>query len=100
MEKTKAKDSITTSTGFKCIPNREALDDMEIFEDLMTMDDPEATYHAKVRATERVFYALMGDKQLDALRKHLADMDGKVKITSYQREQNEIFAEAAKLKKK
>lgn len=100
MKDNKPKDTVTTSTGFKCVPNRDALDDIEVFDDLMIMDDPDATNHARVRATNRVFEVLMGDKQLKALKDHLIKLDGRVKITAYQREQNEIFAEAAKAKKK
>ena len=100
MKKSEREDIIITSTGFECIPDMGAMDDMELFEDIMRMNDPEATYHEKVNATERVFRALMGEKQLNALRKHLKAQDGKVKITAYRREQNEIFAKAAESKKK
>ena len=92
--------TVVTSSGFEYVVDRDALDDMEIFEDLMTMEDPDALRPVKMRATNRVFRALLGEEQKKRLDEFLKEKEGKVRISSYQREIIELFRSMNASKKK
>ena len=82
---------IQTQSGFDYEIDRDAMDDMELFEDLVTMEDPEVIQAKRLAATNRVFAKLLGDEQKARLNAFLKERDGKVRISAYQREIREIF---------
>ena len=92
--------TVTTSSGFEYRVDKDALDDMEVFEDLMTMEDPNATKPEKMRATNRAFRLLIGDEQKKKLDAYLKERDGRVRISAYQREIVELFRSMNDGKKK
>ena len=91
---------ITTSSGFEYVVDKDAMDDMELFEDLMTLEDPEAAKPERMRATNRIFHRLLGNEQKERLNAYLKERDGKVRISVYQREILELFAAIKDGKKK
>lgn len=92
--------TVTTSSGFEYHVDKDALDDMEIFEDLMTMEDQNASKPEKMRATNRAFRKLIGDEQKTQLDSYLKQKDGRVRISAYQREIVELFRSLNEDKKK
>lgn len=94
------KITITTSSGFEYEVEAGALDDMEIFEDLMTIEDPDASKPARMRATTRAFRKLIGEEQTKSLEGFLRSRDGRVRISAYQKEILELFASMNNGKKK
>ena len=92
--------TITTSSGFEYHIDRDNLDDMEIFEDLMTMEDPDTPQVKRTFATNRVFQRMLGDEQKQALEAFLKLKEGRVRISTYQREILEIFQGMDEAKKK
>lgn len=90
----------TTSSGFEYKIDKDNLDDMEIFNDLMIMEDPETPQVKRIFATNRVFQTLLGDEQKKALDEFLKNKDGKVRISVYQKEITEIFHAMDENKKK
>lgn len=89
---------ITTTSGFEYEIDPDALDDMEVFEDLMAMENAENNDAVRVAATNRVFRHILGVNQQKALNKHLKAQEGKVKISTYQREIKEVFQRLGELK--
>lgn len=92
--------TVTTSSGFEYTIDKDALDDMEIFDDLMTIEDPEASKPERMRATKRVFQKLLGEEQKERLNEFLKKRDGKIRISAYQKEIRELFARINDDKKK
>lgn len=91
--------TIKTSSGFEYTIDPEAMDDMEVFEDLMTMENPDCNDAVKIAATNRVFRHILGASQQKELNKFLKAKEGKVKISTYQREIKEVFQNLGELKK-
>lgn len=91
--------TIKTSSGFEYTIDPEAMDDMEVFEDLMAMENPDNNDAVKIAATNRVFRHILGASQQKELNKFLKSKEGKVKISSYQREIKEVFQGLGELKK-
>ena len=91
---------ITTSIGFEYEIDRDILDDMELFEDLMTIEDPDAGKVERTRATNRIFQRLLGDEQKKRLDDFLKARDGRVRFSAYQREIFDVFASMSGDKKK
>ena len=94
------KNTITTSCGFTYEIDNDVLDDMEIFDDLIMMDDPEVNQAQRMAASTRVFRRLIGEDQRKKLDAYLKEKDGKVRISAYQREVMEIFSKVNEDKKK
>ncbi len=94
------KMTFTSSNGFTYEISRDALDDMEIFDDLITMEDQNASEAQRIFATTRVFRKMLGDEQKKALDTFLREKDGKVRISAYQREIRELFTGLNESKKK
>ena len=90
---------ITTSSGFEYEIDPEAMDDMEVFEDMMAMENPDNNDAVKIAATNRVFRHILGSSQQKELNKFLKAREGKVKISTYQREIKEVFQGLGELKK-
>ncbi len=90
---------ITTSSGFTYQIEPDAMDDMEVFEDIMTMENPDNNDAVKISATNRVFRYILGDKQKKELDKYLKQKEGKVKISTYQKEIKEVFQKLGELRK-
>ena len=82
---------VQTQSGFQYEIDKDAMDDMELFEDLVTMEDPEVIQAKRLAATNRVFNKLLGEAQKNKLNAFLKERDGKVRISAYQREIREIF---------
>ncbi|MBP5170334.1 MAG: hypothetical protein ILP14_14220 [Oscillospiraceae bacterium] len=91
--------TIKTSSGFEYEIDPEAMDDMDVFEDIMMMENPDNNDAVKIAATNRVFRHILGPTQQKALNKHLKALEGKVKISTYQREIKEVFQQLGELKK-
>ncbi len=94
------KFNITTSSGFEYEIAEDVLDDMEMFEDLIILEDPDEPQFRKVAATNRMFVKMLGPEQKTKLDRFLKERDGKVKISVYQKEIREIFQSMNKDKKK
>ena len=89
-----------TSSGFEYKIDKDNLDDMEVFNDLMIMEDPETPQVKRIFATNKVFRTLLGEDQKKALDEYLIKRDGKVRISVYQQEMMEIFRAMDDSKKK
>ena len=92
--------TITTSSGFSYEVDNDAFDDMEIFDDLMIMEDPEASQAKRLNATNRVFRKMIGAEQQKKLDAFLKERDGKIRISAYQQEIKELFSGLDNNKKK
>ena len=92
--------TITTSSGFTYEVDRDAFDDMEIFEDLIVMEDPDVPQAKRLFATNRVFRKMLGPEQTKKLDAFLKERDGKVRISAYQREIKDLFTSLDESKKK
>lgn len=92
--------TITTPSGFTYEVDKDALDDMEIFDDLILMEDPEVPQAKRMFVTTRVFRRMIGDEQRKALDEFLKERDGKVRISAYQKEIHDLFNGLNKSKKK
>jgi len=92
--------TITTSSGFTYEVDKDAFDDMEIFDDLMLMEDPDVPQAKRLFATNRVFRRMLGEKQRKALDEFLRARDGKIRISAYQKEIQELFTGLDEAKKK
>lgn len=90
---------IRTTSGFEYNIDPEAMDDMEVFEDIMTMENPDNNDAVKIAATNRVFRHILGTSQQKELNKFLKAKEGKVKISTYQREIKEVFQQLGELRK-
>lgn len=67
---------VTTQSGFACQVDEEALDDMELLEELAELDKPVGVLHAP-KALDR----LIGKEQKAALYEHLRTASGRVKTS-------------------
>ncbi|MBQ9031866.1 MAG: hypothetical protein IJ106_10505 [Parasporobacterium sp.] len=94
------KMNITTSSGYTCSIDADAMDDLEVFESIRKMQDPSSSSFVQLGALFHAFQKLIGEEQDAALRQFLAEKEGKVRTSSYKREAEEVFSEAAKNKKK
>lgn len=83
---------VTSENGLEYTIDQDVLDDMELFEDLMTIEDPEATAVEKTRATNRVFDCLIGAEQKAKLDAFLKERDGRVRFSEYQKEIASVFS--------
>lgn len=92
--------TVTTSIGFEYHIDKDNLDDMEVFNDLMIMEDPETPQVKRTFATNRVFEKLLGEEQKKDLEKYLKEKEGRVRISTYQKEIVEIFRAMDEGKKK
>lgn len=90
---------ITTASGFEYEIDPEAMDDMEVFEDIMTMENPDENEAVKVAATNRVFRHVLGAPQQRKLNRYLKEKEGRVKISTYQNEIREVFQRLGELRK-
>lgn len=92
--------TVTSSSGFEYKIDKDNMDDMEIFEDLMVMEDPEEPQVKRTMALNRVFQKVLGKEQKEKLDAFLKERDGKVRISVYQKEIGEVFAAMNESKKK
>lgn len=87
------KSYVTTTSGFECSVDPDALDDIEVFEDLVALQSEETSIEDKMIISIRIFKALIGADQYKRLVEHLKETEGgRAKLTSFQRELTEVFA--------
>lgn len=92
--------AITSTSGFTYEVDKDAFDDMEIFDDLLLMEDPEVSQAKRLHAMTRVFRRMIGEEQKTALDAFLKERDGKIKISEYNKEIRDLFAGLNEDKKK
>lgn len=78
------KKTITTSSGFKCSINEEVLDDMRLLEMIAELEE-------NAMVLPRFLAMFLGEKQKEALYKHVEAKDGRVPMEPLQAEVSEII---------
>lgn len=78
-------EKISTKSGFKCVIDTEVLDDWEVFEYFREID------RGKTSAIVDVAPRFLGEKQYEALKEHVRDENGKIRISTMISEINEIM---------
>lgn len=81
-----------TKTGFEYTISDEAVDDYELLEELMKIDDGD--FSGITKATRR----LLGKEQLDRLKEHLRNDNGRVSAVAMMNEVSDILTGAPVLK--
>lgn len=84
--------TITTDSGFECVIENEALEDAEMFDDLVALQ------HGDVPALMSLFKRLLGEEQKKALYEHCRNSRGRVLYTTLADEMKSIFEQVKKAK--
>ena len=82
----------TSSAGFEYELQDDARDDLDIFEELLKANAPEASAFDQKAHFLAAFRILIGEEQDRALRGYLKEKEGRVRTSSYFREASEVFA--------
>lgn len=91
---------ITTESGFSCEVNENALDDMRVFEALITMDEDGTAAFDKLKATLFVLTNILGEKGKDSLYKFIEEREGRAGTKAVSAMIVEIFNEMGSNAKK
>jgi PleD family two-component response regulator len=83
---------VKTKSGFKCKLDEDALDDVELLDDLMDLDSGESI------SIRRIVDRLMGKEQRKKLYDHLRDKNGRVKLDAITDELTDLFNQVKELK--
>lgn len=86
------KITVTTDTGFKCDVNRDALNDVELLDDIIDMNNGELI------SVHRIVDKVIGKEQRAALYDHVRDEQGVVKLDAISAELTNIFDAVKDLK--
>ena len=86
------KIAVTTDTGFKCDVNRDALNDVELLDDIIDMNNGELI------SVHRIVDKVIGKEQRAALYDHVRDDKGVVKLDAISAELTNIFDAVQNLK--
>ena len=79
-----SKQTITTTSGFKCSINSEVLDDMRLLEMIADLEE-------NAMILPKFLTLFLGEKQKEALYKHVETKDGRVPMEPLQTEVAEII---------
>ena len=88
---------ITTSTGFKCRLNEDALDDMRLVEQMGVLSNGSAS--EQLVAVSSILNSILGEEQKEKLYKHVEEK-GRVSVSKVMNELSDIFNGVTASKKK
>jgi hypothetical protein len=92
------KITVALECGFEFEVDTDALDDMEVYQELRILQKGEGL--DKTDALYRIFERTAGEDQIKAFKEYLTARDGKVKRSLYDNAAGEVFKALADNKKK
>jgi len=84
--------------GFECQVEEDALDDMEMFEDIVHLQKTEGAERESIM--HKIFKEVLGPETEESFRAFLRAKDGKVKRTEYSKAAAQLFKDMAEAQKK
>ena len=93
-------DEIITKSGFKYTLEPDAMDDLEVFDQVRKANNPDIPQIEQMNAMFEAFRMVIGEDKDKALREYLKEKNGKVRTSDYKKEAEEIFISLASNKKK